>query len=108
MSLKATYSQFHWSTGDPETRGPRTICPPPCNCSPVIPLKLMPGIQNYNYLNFSFQCPLQFSVNISTPKSLLYQKEMKSMKGCRFCFTQENHTLAQLLNYMKLGLKLPP
>lgn len=90
MSLKTTYSQFYWGIRDPGVQGHLSI---PCICSWDITLKLMPGLQNYNYLNFSFQCPFQFSINMSMSKSFLYQIEMKSIKCYRLCATQENHTL---------------
>lgn len=65
----------------------------PCSYPWDITLKLMPGLQKYNYLNFGLQCPFQFSINISISKSFLYQTEMKSIKCYRLCATQENHTL---------------
>lgn len=89
MALKTIYSQFHWSTRDRGSGDPgiQDNLSTPCNCSWDITLKLVPGIQNYSYLNISFQCPFQFSINIFIFKSFLYEKEMKN---CRLRFTQEN------------------
>lgn len=84
------YSQFHWSIRDPGIQGHLAT---PCSYPWDITLKLMPGLQKYNYLNFGLQCPFQFSINISISKSFLYQTEMKSIKCYRLCATQENHTL---------------